>query len=96
MALQQEGSDGALCSLALFSRKLSGSKLNCSPRDKECYAIVAALVNRHRWVGNKQVVVRTDQYSPEHWPTEDLKTMGHVGMICSLKLTSMWFTPLGL
>ena len=43
-SLQQEGPDGALRPLAFFSRKLSGSKLNWSLRDKECYAIVAALL----------------------------------------------------
>ena len=37
-ALQQEGPDGALRPLAFFSRKLSGSQLNWSPREKECYA----------------------------------------------------------
>ena len=42
-ALQQEGPDGALRPLAFFSRKLSGSQLNWSPREKECYAILAAL-----------------------------------------------------
>ena len=42
-ALQQEGSGGALRPLAFFSCKLSGSQLNWSPREKEWYAIVAAL-----------------------------------------------------
>ena len=41
-ALQQERPDGALRPLAFFSRKLSGSQLNWSPRQKEFYAIVAA------------------------------------------------------
>ena len=34
-ALQQEGSDGALRPLAFFSRKLSGSQLNWSPRENK-------------------------------------------------------------
>ena len=75
-ALQQEGPDGALLPLALFSRKLSGSQLNWSPREKEWYAIVAALLKWHGWAGNKQVEVRTDHRSLEIWATEDLKTVG--------------------
>ena len=75
-ALQQEGPDGALRPFAFFSRKLSGSQSNRSPREKECYAIVAALLKWHGWVGNKRVVVRTDNRSLENWATEDLKTVG--------------------
>ena len=75
-ALQQEGPDGALRPLAFFSRKLSGSQLNWSPWEKECYAIVAALLKWHGWVGNKRVEVRTDHRSLENCATEDLKTVG--------------------
>ena len=75
-ALQQEGPDGALRFLAFFSRKLSGSQFNWSPREKECYAIVAALLEWHGWVRNKRVEVRTDHRSLENWATEDLKTGG--------------------
>ena len=74
-ALQQEGHDGALRPLAFFSRKLSGSQLNWSPREKECYAIVAALLKWHGWVGNKRVEVRTDHRSLENWATENLQTV---------------------
>ena len=76
VVLQQEGPDGALRPLAFFSRKLSGSQLNWSPREKECYAIVAALLKWHGMVGNKRVEVRTDHRSLENWATEDLKTVG--------------------
>ena len=75
-ALQQEGPDGALRPLAFFSRKLSGSQLNWSPRENECYAIVAALLKWHRWLGNKRVEVRMDHRSRGSWATEDLKTVG--------------------
>ena len=75
-ALQQEGPDGALRRLAFFSRKSSGSKLNWSPREKECYARVVALLKWHGWVGNKRVEVRTDHRSLENRATEDLKTVG--------------------
>ena len=75
-ALRQEGPDGALRPVALFSRKSSGSPLNWSHRKKECYAIVAALLKWHGWFGNKRVDVRTDHRSLENWATEDLKTVG--------------------
>ena len=87
--------------LPFLSRKLSGSQLNWSPRRKECYAVVAALLKWHGWVGNKRVEVRTDHHSLEEWATEDLKTVGvplHAkrdGMNGSLSLTSMWFTSRG-
>ena len=42
-------------------------------REKECYAIVAALLKLHGWVGNKRVEVRTDHRSLENWAMEDLK-----------------------
>ena len=75
-ALQQEGPDGALRPLAFFSCKMLGSQLNCSPREKECYAIVAALLKWHGCVGNKRVEVRTNHHSLKNWATEVLKTVG--------------------
>ena len=74
-ALQQEGPDGAPRLLAFFSRKLSCFQWNWSPREKECYAILAALLKWHGWVGNKRVEVRTDHRSLENWDTEDLETV---------------------
>ena len=44
-------------------------------REKECYAIVAALLKWHGWLGNKRVEVRTDHRSLQNWATEDLKTV---------------------
>ena len=75
-ALQQESPDGALRTLAFFSHKGSGSQLNWSPQGKECYAIVAALLKWHGWVGNKRVEVRMDHRSLENWGTENLRTVG--------------------
>ena len=65
-ALLQEGPGCAIRPLAFFSRKLSGSQLNWSPRERERYAIVAALLKWHGWVGNKAVEVRTDHGSLEN------------------------------
>ena len=73
---KQEGPTGALRPLAFFCGKLSGSQLSWSPREKECSAIVAALLNWHGWEGKKRVEVRTDHRSLENWATEDLKTVG--------------------
>ena len=50
--------------------------MNWTPREKECYAIVATLLKWHGWVGNKRVDVRTDHRSLENWATKDLKTVG--------------------
>ena len=74
--LKQECPDGALRPLAFFSRKLSGSQLNRSLRERECYALVAVLVNWHGWVENKRVEVLTDHCTLEDWATEDLNTVG--------------------
>ena len=59
-----------------FIRQLSGSQLNWIWREKECYAIVAALLKWHGWVDNKQVEVRTDHRSLEIWALEELQTQG--------------------
>ena len=74
-ALQQEGPDAALCPLACFSQKLSGSQLKWSPRERECYAIVASLLKWHGCPGNEPVQVRTDHPGLEKCATEDLKTI---------------------
>ena len=75
-ALQQEGTDGVLRRLAFFSRELSSSQFNWSPREKECYAIVAALPKWHGSVENKPLEIRTDHRSLEDSATEDLKNVG--------------------
>ena len=50
--------------------------MNWSPGENESYAIVAALLKWHGWVGNKRAGVCTDHRSLENWATEDLKTVG--------------------
>ena len=75
-ALQQQGPNVALRPLSPFSPTFSGSELNCSSREKDCYAIVSALLKWHGWVGNKGVEVRTDHCRLENWAMEDLTTVG--------------------
>ena len=74
VALRHEGPDGALQPLVFSSRTLSGSQLNWSPWEKECYAIVAALLKWHGLVGNKRVAVRTNHHIIENWATQDRKS----------------------
>ena len=66
--------DGQLRTVALFSRKLNPSQLNWAVKEKEMYAVVAAL---HKWAGiiNFQpVTVQTDHRALEHWVTENVDT----------------------
>jgi hypothetical protein len=44
------------------------------PREKETYAIVAALRKWEGWIGFQPVVVKTDHRSLEHWVTENVDT----------------------
>ena len=75
--------------------------MDWDPREKECKAIVAALLKWCGWVGNQRVEVRTDRHSLDKWATDNLKTVGDpsprhvVGMNDSLNFTSMLFKPLG-
>jgi hypothetical protein len=66
--------DGELRTVALFSRKLTSSQLNWAVKEKEMYAVVAAI---HKWSGiiNFQpVLVQTDHRALEHWVTENVDT----------------------
>ncbi len=58
----------------MFSRKLGQSQLNWTPREKETYAIVAALHKWSGWVGLQPVLVKTDHRSLKHWVTENIDT----------------------
>ena len=64
-ALLQEFS-GKWRPVAFFSRKLGGSQLNWVPREKETYAIVAALRKWAGVIGYQPVVVYTDHKSLEN------------------------------
>jgi hypothetical protein len=60
--------------VAFYSRKLTKSQLNWTPREKETYAIVAALRKWAGWIGFQPVIVRTDCRSLENWVTEQVDT----------------------
>jgi hypothetical protein len=60
--LQQEV-DNKWRPVALYSRKLTKSQLNWVPREKETYAIVAALIKWAGLIGFQPVVVTTDHRS---------------------------------
>ena len=53
--------------IAFWSRKLTGSQLNWSPREKENYAILGALVKWAGWIGLQPVDVLTDHQSLQSW-----------------------------
>ena len=42
--------------VSFFSRKLTASQLNWSPREKEAYAIVASLVKWAGWIGTSPIM----------------------------------------
>jgi hypothetical protein len=60
--------------VALFSRKLAKAQLNWVPREKETYAIVAALRKWGGLIGFQPVVVTTDHKALENWVTEHVDT----------------------
>ena len=59
--------DGKWVPVCFFSRKLTASQLNWSPREKETYAVVASLVKWAGWIGTTPVEVVTDHKSLESW-----------------------------
>ena len=60
--------------VALFSQKLWKSQLNWTPREKETYAIVAALQKWAGVIGFQPVVVTTDHRALQDWVTEHVDT----------------------
>ena len=71
--LQQE-IDGGWRPVSFFSRKLSASQLNWTPREKETYAIVESLRKWAGVIGYRPVTVTTDHKSLENWTTEKSDT----------------------
>ncbi len=63
-----------LVPVSFFSRKLTGSQLNWTPREKETCAIVAALRKWAGHIGFQPVIVATDHRSLQHWVTEHVDT----------------------
>lgn len=53
--------------VASFSRKLGKNQLNWTPREKETYAVVSALIKWAGWIGLRPVLVTTDHKSLEDW-----------------------------
>jgi hypothetical protein len=73
-AVLEQDVEGRLVPVAFYSRKLGGSQLNWTPREKECYAIVACLRKWAGWIGFQPVVIMTDHRSLEEWTTENIDT----------------------
>jgi hypothetical protein len=66
--------DAKVVAVGFFSRKLTKSQANWTPREKETYAIVAALRKWGSWIGFQPLVVRTDHRSLEDWVSEHVDT----------------------
>ena len=60
--------------VGFFSRKLSKSQLNWTPREKETYAVVSALQKWAGWIGLQPVLIVTDHKSLENWVEEKRDT----------------------
>jgi hypothetical protein len=60
--------------VCFFSRKLTESQINWSPREKEAYGIVASLIKWASWIGTTPVAVVTDHKTLESWVREYVDT----------------------
>jgi len=66
--------DGQMVPVGFYSRKLTGSQLNWTPREKETYAIVSALRKWAGWIGFQPIIIKTDHKAFENWVTEHVDT----------------------
>ena len=66
--------DGKWRPVSFYSRKLAKSQKNWTPREKETYAIVAALRKWAGIVGFQPILVNTDHKSLEDWVSEHVDT----------------------
>ena len=70
----EQDREGQIVPVAFYGRKLGGSQLNWTPREKECYAIVVCLRKWAGWIGFQPVTIMTDHRSLEEWSHENLDT----------------------
>ena len=71
----QQATSKKTAPVAFCSRKLTeGQYLRWTPREKETYAVVLALMKWASWIGLQPVLILTDHKSLEQWATEVLDT----------------------
>jgi hypothetical protein len=73
-AVLEQERDQKWVPVCFFSRKLTPSQTNWSPREKEAYAIVASLTKWASWIGHSPITVVTDHKSLESWVKEYVET----------------------
>ena len=73
-AVLNQERNGKWVPVCFFSRKLTTSQMNWSPREKEAYAVIASLTKWAGWIGSSEVTVVTDHKSMESWIREAVDT----------------------